>query len=990
MTTIPLSPDLEAARALREGLLPVIYEVTVYPVDQKELRDAFPLGLVKLPPWLRDGIEGPGDIAFSHQRPAALFALTRMRLGLEIADEYNIAHNARHQGSSPPKEDRGSAYQRYRARLKVAVLEDERLASARTEFLNRLTTEKLDKGDPARARQVTEPKFRELMESADILLRAAAYEDARRRLSLGRNWATVTDVEREVIVADVLARLYTDTCRTFWGTPADDPEHPAPLREDLSASLLRALMRAEVGRISFEGTGWHLPRNWWAVKVERRADALIHHKGHNGTHQPTPRTPYLTRISLSLMPRVDKSGTIPNQMLADDVFTIGARRRVMEGVRAYSRKSGRDGAEDVPPDAWQRVNTTSKANAGHWGRAFSPMLVGPVPLYDGMTSRTLEAAWQFSKVYRERAVQFCKRHQAPRGPACRAERCTGFTKLIEPVDHIGADGLPNENWWAWARSGWEYEIDPDDPDSREYLRRPMGSGVKAIYSYWEGRRHSYVEGRRQIYMPLYAEAAKKLPVWTKLKGMYDAGEGIRLYDVDGRNLYNLDMTYEQALNDPAHPFGHSLVLCALLEGVDLSALQVWDCNRLDEAAMARRLVSEPGMPAPSGHENAVSPRKTLKATTPTVTAPTYIRPPLRALGDGTFAAADLPIPHRVYCGAAVRLLTVNRALAARVVMDEPYMIISIDSPGKDVPALAVSPLCVGVLRVLFNDIRKPRKGRLLFERSHAREILDFVGRHLPQARAIIVHCTHGIFRSPAVAAALSHILQGEERFFQAFHTRNSHVYNTLLTEWRSNPKPAQLCDATAIHEPQEDDQIVTVADAAITLFRRPHAYLSNFRKSPVVYEGITYPTVEHAYQVAKTLDKEWREKVLAMRRADYAKQLSARRAFPMRPDWHQIKVGVMLGLLRQKFSDPKRVALLLGTGTRLLIEGNWWGDEYWGMCEGDEGEWRGENHLGRLLMQVRDELVGGEDPYPQWLVSLLRADGQNVGQVEVAEGEDVF
>lgn len=62
-----------------------------------------------------------------------------------------------------------------------------------------------------------------------------------------------------------------------------------------------------------------------------------------------------------------------------------------------------------------------------WGRVFSPMVLGPVPLYNGMVSRTMEAAWQFSKVYTERAIQYCERHQAPRGPACRTDGCKGFS-----------------------------------------------------------------------------------------------------------------------------------------------------------------------------------------------------------------------------------------------------------------------------------------------------------------------------------------------------------------------------------------------------------------------------------------------------------------------------------------------------------------------------------------------------------------------------------
>ena len=42
---------------------------------------------------------------------------------------------------------------------------------------------------------------------------------------------------------------------------------------------------------------------------------------------------------------------------------------------------------------------------------------------------------------------------------------------------------------------------------------------------------------------------------------------------------------------------------------------------------------------------------------------------------------------------------------------------------------------------------------------------------------------------------------------------------------------------------------------------------------------------------------------------------------------------------------------LVDTGDQPLIEGNTWGDRFWGVCGGT-----GMNHLGRLLMEVREEL----------------------------------
>jgi len=46
-------------------------------------------------------------------------------------------------------------------------------------------------------------------------------------------------------------------------------------------------------------------------------------------------------------------------------------------------------------------------------------------------------------------------------------------------------------------------------------------------------------------------------------------------------------------------------------------------------------------------------------------------------------------------------------------------------------------------------------------------------------------------------------------------------------------------------------------------------------------------------------------------------------------------------------------ARLLGTGQMPLVEGNNWGDMFWGV---DVKSGKGENHLGRILMKIREEL----------------------------------
>lgn len=135
----------------------------------------------------------------------------------------------------------------------------------------------------------------------------------------------------------------------------------------------------------------------------------------------------------------------------------------------------------------------------------------------------------------------------------------------------------------------------------------------------------------------------------------------------------------------------------------------------------------------------------------------------------------------------------------------------------------------------------------------------------------------------------------------------------------------------------------------VTEFQGNYRFLSNFWKCPIEYEGVLYPTVEHAYQAAKTTIPGERKTIREAVSPGVAKKLG--RKVTLRANWEQVKLSTMLDLLRLKFADPYLRAKLLNTLTAELIEGNYWGDRYWGVCDG-----RGENHLGRLLMQVRDEV----------------------------------
>ena len=122
----------------------------------------------------------------------------------------------------------------------------------------------------------------------------------------------------------------------------------------------------------------------------------------------------------------------------------------------------------------------------------------------------------------------------------------------------------------------------------------------------------------------------------------------------------------------------------------------------------------------------------------------------------------------------------------------------------------------------------------------------------------------------------------------------------------------------------------------------------------VEFNGSTYPSVEHAYQSAKSNDDGWND--ICLRRDLTPYQIKAKSKFVMKVEnWEEIKIGVMKELVYKKFSTPQFKELLLGTNDENIVEGNMWGDKFWGVdIKNTPNE--GENHLGRILMDVRNML----------------------------------
>lgn len=111
-----------------------------------------------------------------------------------------------------------------------------------------------------------------------------------------------------------------------------------------------------------------------------------------------------------------------------------------------------------------------------------------------------------------------------------------------------------------------------------------------------------------------------------------------------------------------------------------------------------------------------------------------------------------------------------------------------------------------------------------------------------------------------------------------------------------------------------------------------------------------YPTSEHAYVSAKTLNENTKLNVAMLATPGEAKKYG--RSIKLRPDWNDVKLAIMEEIVREKFiQNPPLLEKLLATEDIYLEEGNTWGDTFWGVCDGE-----GQNHLGKILMKIRTDL----------------------------------
>lgn len=150
----------------------------------------------------------------------------------------------------------------------------------------------------------------------------------------------------------------------------------------------------------------------------------------------------------------------------------------------------------------------------------------------------------------------------------------------------------------------------------------------------------------------------------------------------------------------------------------------------------------------------------------------------------------------------------------------------------------------------------------------------------------------------------------------------------------------------------------------IEIFNGDYEFLSNFYPCKVTWEGIEYPSSEHAYVAAKTLDRYARAFISTIPTA--AKVKAHGRKLELRPDWDLVKFDIMWDIVYEKFlQNPELKKKLLATGDAILEEGNWWGDKIWGISPAGSGV--GENRLGIALMEVREHFLSEEREVDEFL-----------------------
>ncbi len=233
-------------------------------------------------------------------------------------------------------------------------------------------------------------------------------------------------------------------------------------------------------------------------------------------------------------------------------------------------------------------------------------------------------------------------------------------------------------------------------------------------------------------------------------------------------------------------------------------------------------------------------------------------------------------------------------------------------------------------------------------------ILALIDYFTGQLQPVYLHCWGGIGRTGTVVAC--YLIEKEGlKAPQAIAKMNDLRKETpdAYKPSPQSPSQAQLIGKWAIRNKTSR----LVSDKPVYFYDKnePHYSFTNFSPHGFELDGHYWPTSEHYFQAQKFSGTPYYDQVRLAKSPGEALKLAKQLDAYKTANWHQIKDDIMRKAVLRKFEmNPGIRAELLATGERLLVEDAGANDAYWG--NGADGQ--GKNMLGKILMEVRDELRG--------------------------------
>jgi len=146
-------------------------------------------------------------------------------------------------------------------------------------------------------------------------------------------------------------------------------------------------------------------------------------------------------------------------------------------------------------------------------------------------------------------------------------------------------------------------------------------------------------------------------------------------------------------------------------------------------------------------------------------------------------------------------------------------------------------------------------------------------------------------------------------------------------------------------------------------FRGEYFFLSNFYLREITFHGIKFHSTEQAYMWCKTQVPEEQAAILALPTPGQVKLYCSEESgkITLREGWDNLRTFEMYNVVLAKFDQHTDLAeRLIATEDALLIEGNWWHDNFWGDCtcgKKEECKMPGRNMLGQIHMKIRAKLM---------------------------------